>query len=122
MSMSRISGSTQISNEPFLTDDKANNQYKLTFKLNAQLLYNNTQSLNMRLAYNSFPDYHTGHLTFEDRKKLVDILSSCDLKDNYRFGSSLGMIYIKQTYRCPTTDTNMIAAVMVAESEKGERA
>ena len=118
---SNLSGYNQVYNQPSLTDDKSNDKYRLTFKLNCQLLYNNIQPSRGWLTYNRFPENHQGHLTFEDRKNLVDILSSSDLESKYRFGSSLGTIYIKDTNNYPVTDPNMIAVVMVAESQKGER-
>ena len=40
---SNLSGYNQVYNQPSLTDDKSNDKYRLTFKLNCQLLYNNIQ-------------------------------------------------------------------------------
>lgn len=107
-----------ISNDMALTHNVANEsnpRSDLTLRLLAQLLYNNANPEQPR-TYMHFPSDHSGHLNLEHRIRFVSIIRSSNLADNYRFGSSLGTIYMKNTYRYPIITASMIGAVLQAES------
>ena len=89
--------------------------YNLTSKLLSQLLHNINNS-EQTLNYMSFPSDHPGHLNLQSRTRLVSIIRSSGLADQYRFGSSSGTMYIKNSYRYPDVTSEMIGVVLSAES------
>ena len=107
------------SNDIPLTHNVANEpdrpKCELTGKLLAQLLHNNAHSI-QPLTYLNFPSDHPGYLNLEARIRFVSIIRSSSLANEYRFGSSLGNIYIKNTYRHPIITTDMVAVVLSRES------
>lgn len=96
-------------------DESNNSSYDLTGKLVAQLLYNNTNFTQAK-NYLSFPLDHPGHLDLERRIRFVSILRSSNIAYKYRFGSSLGSLYIKNTYNHPVITAEIIGVVLAAES------
>lgn len=107
------------SNNTSLTQNKTNepdnSKYDLSGRLLAQLLDNNVNYKNPR-NYLNFPLDHPGHLNFEKQVKLVDILKSSAIADQYRFGCTVGKFYIKKTQRHPNISADMIGVVLRAES------
>lgn len=108
------------SNDRSLTDTEANEGNnpetpRLHNKLLAQFIHN-TANPGQPLNYMSFPSSHLGHLNIEERVRLVSILRSSIIADQFRYGSSIGTLYIKNTYRYPTTSPEMIGVVMHAAS------
>jgi hypothetical protein len=87
----------------------------LTSKLLRQLIHNTNNSRQV-YTYNNFPLNHPGHLNLELRIKLVSIMRSSILADQFRYGSSSGIIYIKNTYRHPIVTPEMAGVVLSAES------
>lgn len=102
-----------------LTDDTAdepsNNRYIITHKLVAQLGHNN-ENPRQPLNYKDFPSNHPGYLNLEQRIRLVSIIRSSIMADEFRFGSSLGTFYIKNTYKKPFATPEMIGVVIHGES------
>lgn len=92
-----------------------NSSYDLTGKLVAQLLYNNA-NITQAKTYLNFPSDHPGHLDLERRIRFVSIIRSSNIAHKYRFGSSLGNLYIKNTYHHPVINAEMIGVVLAAES------
>ena len=105
-----ISLTQNVANEPY------NPKYDLTRRLLAQLLHNNGNPTQVKTYYD-FPSDHQGHLNLEQKIRFVDIIRSSSLASEYRFGSTLGKVYIKNTYRYPITSAEMIGVVLRAESE-----
>ena len=107
-----------ISDHNAFTDNISNQprgrSYDLTGKLLSQFLHNNDYG--QSLSYTSFPSNHPGHLDLQRRIRFVSIIRSSILADQYRFGSSLGTFYIKNTYRHPIITSEMIGVVMSEES------
>ncbi len=99
-----------VENEP------DNPKYDLSRRLLAQLLYNNANPIQPR-TYADFPSDHPGYLNLEKEIRFVDIIRSSNLASEYRFSSTLGKIYIKNTYRHPITSAEMIGVVLSAESD-----
>lgn len=97
------------------TNDPANSNTELTDKLLEQFIHNSSNPGQV-LTYNNFPENHPGYLSSELRIKLVSIIRSSILADQYRYGSSIGTMYIKNTYRKPTVTTEMAGVVLIAES------
>ena len=89
-------------------------KYDLTRRLLAQLLYNNA-NLQPR-TYLGFPSGHEGHLDLENQIKLCNIIRSSPIANEFRFGSSLGKIYVINTNRYPITSSSMVGIVLSAES------
>lgn len=96
-------------------NEPANSNTDLTDKLLEQFIHNSSNPGQV-LTYNNFPENHPGYLSLELRIKLVSIMRSSILADQYRYGSSLGTMYIKNTYRKPTVTTEMAGVVLIAES------
>jgi hypothetical protein len=94
--------------------ESSNSNTELTSKLLRQLIHNSNNP-RQDLTYNNFPVNHPGHLSLELRMKLVSIMRSSILADQYRYGSSMGTIYIKNTYRHTTVTPEMAGVVMSAE-------
>jgi hypothetical protein len=95
-------------------NEPANSNTELTNKLIKQLIHNSSNPRQV-LTYNNFPVNHPGYLSSELRMKLVSIMRSSILADQYRYGSSIGTIYIKNTYRNPTVTPEMAGVVLSAE-------
>jgi hypothetical protein len=93
-----------------MTDERNRLRSDLTHRLYAQLTHNNSNP-GQPLNYLNFPSDHPGHLDLERRTRLVSILRSSAMNNNYRFGSSLGIIYIKNTNRYPDTSPEMFVTV-----------
>ena len=98
-----------------LENESDSPRHDLTRRLLAQLLHNNDNNTQPR-TYVSFPLGHPGHLDLERRIRFVSIIRSSHLADNYRFGSSFGSLYVKNTYRYPTVTPEMVGVVLRAES------
>lgn len=101
-----------IVNENLLND--ASRNLDITNRLYRQWIENTQRvQLNMeQITYNRFPIGHPGHLDLNRQIRLVEILENNLLTNQkYRFGSSIGSIYIRRTYSSPVVDTMMIAAV-----------
>jgi hypothetical protein len=96
-------------------NEPANSNMELTDKLLEQFIHNSSNPGQV-LTYNNFPENHPGHLSSELRIKLVSIVRSSSIADQYRYGSSIGTMYIKNTYRKPTVTTEMAGVVLIAES------
>ena len=96
------------------TNESDNSNTELTSKLLKQLIHNSNNPRQV-LTYNNFPENHPGHLSLELRIKLVSIMRSSILADQYRYGSSVGTIYIKNTYRHTTVTPEMAGVVLSAE-------
>lgn len=94
-------------------DEINNPRSDLTGKLLAQLIHNNN---NTPLTYQNFPSDHPGHLSLHKQTILVSIIRSSSIADEFRYGSSLGKFYIKNTHRHPTVTPEMIGVVLEAES------
>ena len=94
--------------------ESSNSNTELTSKLLRQLIHNSNNPRQV-LTYNNFPVNHPGHLSLELRMKLVSIMRSSILADQYRYGSSMGTIYIKNTYRHTAVTPEMAGVVMSAE-------
>ena len=92
-----------------------NRRYHLSNKLLSQLLHNNANS-GQHLNYKNFPSNHTGYLNLEERMRLVSIVRSSIIADQYRYGSSIGNFYIKNTYHHPIITPDIIGIVLHAES------
>jgi hypothetical protein len=90
---------------------------ELSRKLVRQVVHNQNNP-NQRLNYQSFPEGHDGYLTLELRKRLVSILRSSVLADQYRFGSSVGTIYLRGTYKRPEATPEMAGVVFSVESKQ----
>jgi len=97
------------------TNEPANSNTELTDKLLEQFIHNSSNPGQV-LTYNNFPENHPGYLSSELRIKLVSIIRSSIIADQYRYGSSIGTMYIKNTYRKPTVTTEMAGVVLIAES------
>ena len=111
------SNATKASAETLPSDtisNPSNRDIELSVRLIRQVVHNQNNP-NRRLNYQSFPEDHGGHLTTELRIKLVSILRSSMLAGNYRYGSSIGTIYIANTYRYPEVTPEMAGVVLSAE-------
>jgi hypothetical protein len=106
---SNVSQTHRVGNER----NHSNNE--LSSRLIAQLMANNANNRNKR-NYINFPSDHPGHLNLERQIRLVEIIRSSSLADEYRFGSTLGKIYVKNTYRHPIISVDVIGLVLYAES------
>ena len=95
-------------------NDTDNNRQRLSIILIAQLLHNNAST--SPLNYQGFPLNHAGYLDNEKKARLVSILRYSNISDQYRFGSSVGNFYIKNTYRFPVVTPEIIGTVLEAES------
>ena len=113
--MANQSRSNNVAVENNIANESNDPNFDLTGKLVAQLLHNN-ENPQQPCTYVNFASNHSGHLDLERRIKLVSIIRSSTLADKYKFGSSLGIFYIKNTYRYPSVTPEMIGAVMSAES------
>ena len=109
------------SNNRYLTNvgnETDNSNYRLSNILLAQILHNNANPT-QPLTYVNFPINHFGHLNLEKQIRLVSILRSSFLADQYRFGTSLGKFYVKNTYRHPSITPEMVGVVLSAEAVSG---
>lgn len=106
-----------IDNDISLTEtnesDKAETP-RLHQKLLAQILHNNNTV--QPLTYNNFPSGHAGHLNLEEQIRLVSLIRSSFIADQFKYGSSIGTFYIKNTYRYPITSPGMLGVVMALTS------
>jgi len=80
----------------------------------AQLTHNNA-NVGHKLTYNNFPVAHPGHLTLQNQRTLVNIMRSSPIAGNYRFGSTIGKLYIKNSYRHPDASPEMVGVVASVE-------
>jgi len=106
---------SHVSHTHKVGNERNRSNSELSSRLIAQLLDNNTNYMNKR-NYINFPSDHPGHLNLERQIRLVEIIRSSSLADNYRFGSTLGKIYVKNTYRHPIISVDVIGLVLHAES------
>ena len=83
----------------------------LARKLEHQIAYN--QPRQSKLPYNGFDSRNPGYLNINDKTRLCSILERYYGSDNaeYRFGSSLGQFYYKNTYRHPEASQSMVDIV-----------
>ena len=95
--------------------ETSNPRQKLSIMLIAQLLHNNANP-NRPLNYQGFPLNHPGYLDNEKKTKLVSIIRSSTISDQYRFGSSINNFYIKHTYNYPVITPEIIGTVLEVES------
>lgn len=112
--MSNNSRSNNISSTHNVENEHHNPRCDLTSKLLAQLIHNNGNT-GQPLTYLSFPSNHPGYLNLEARIRFVSIIRSSSLADRYRFGSSLGTLYIRGTHDHPHVSSDMIGVVLNAE-------
>lgn len=108
-------GSNNMSLPHNVANEPNNSSFELTRILVAQLLHNNADPSRPR-SYNNFPQGHPGHLDLQKRIRLVSIIRSSCIADNYRYGSASGTMYVKYTYRNPTTSPDMIGVVISVEA------
>jgi hypothetical protein len=87
----------------------------LSGRLLNQLTHNNDNPNEPR-NYLNFPPDHPGHLDLERQIKLVNIIKSSTIADQYRFGAAFGKMYIKKTYKHPFTSPEMVGVVIAAET------
>jgi hypothetical protein len=111
--MANESESNRISLTSNAANESNNPRSDLTSKLLAQLIHNNNY---VPLTYRNFPSDHPGHLNLERQIRFVSIIRSSSIADEFRFGSSLGKFYVKNTNRHPTITTEMVGIVLRAES------
>ena len=83
---------------------------RLHVKLLAQVIHN--QNTGQPLTYNNFPSGHLGYLNLEERVRLISLMRSSLIADQFRYGSSIGIFYIKNTNRYPITSPEMVGVVM----------
>jgi len=112
--MANNSRLNEISLTHNVPNESDNRRYDLTGILVAQFLHNANSG--QPRTYVNFPSDHPGHLNLERRNRFVSIIRSSSLADQYRFGSSLGNLYIKNTYRHPIITPEMIGVVLNAEA------
>lgn len=91
---------------------------ELTTRLIIQLRHN-IDNPGCTLTYNRFPENHPGHLRLELRSKLVYILRTSMLSDQYKFGCTIGTIYKRGTYSYPEVSPEMAGVVLSAEERSG---
>jgi hypothetical protein len=109
--------SIKASAETLLSDtisNPFNRDIELSRGLIRQVVYNQNNP-NQRLNYRSFPEGHYGHLTLELRKRLVSIFRSSMLAGHYKYGSSVGTIFITGTYNYPEVTPEMAGVVLSRE-------
>jgi len=112
--MNNDSSSNNLAIPDNITYRRYNPRFELTTKLMAQLTHNN-ENPGHTLTYSNFPIGHPGHLTLQNQSTLVNIVRSSPIAGNYRFGSTIGRIYIKNTYRYPYTSPEMVGVVTTRE-------
>jgi hypothetical protein len=78
------------------------------------LLHNN-ENPSEKLDYRNFPTEHTGYLDERSKMRLVSILRSSPIADHYRFGSSVGSIYLRGTNTHPNVSPEMLGVVLAVE-------
>jgi hypothetical protein len=88
--------------------------FDLSQRLLSQLIHNNANPTRT-LTYCNFPSDHPGHLDLNRQAMLVYIIKDSIIADQYRFASSVGKMYIKNTYRFPPASTDIIAEVLKVE-------
>lgn len=98
-----------------LTGEPYNPGDKIGHLLMAQLIHNNNNP-NRPLNYQGFTSNHPGHLNTEKKIRLVSIIRSSSISDQYRYGSSIANFYIKDTNDFPAVTTEMIGIVLAAET------
>ena len=109
--MSNDSSSNHISLTGSETNESDNSETpRLHNKLLAQVIHN--QNTGQPLTYNNFPTGHLGHLNLEERIRLVSLMRSSYMAGQFRYGSSIGVFYIKNSYRYPITSPEMVGVVM----------
>lgn len=111
MQNNHISDTNYNQNE---TNGNGNANPELTSKLIKQLIHNESNPGQV-LTYNNFSEDHPGYLSLQQRTDLVSILRSSMLADQFRYGSSIGTLYVKNTYRHPTVTPEMAGVVLSAE-------
>jgi hypothetical protein len=112
-----LQDSTETSVEAIPSDtisNPFNRDIELSLRLLRQVVHNQSNP-NEHLNYRSFPADHGGHLNLELRMRLVSILRNSMLAGRYRYGSSLGVIYLRGTYECPVVTPEMAGVVLSAE-------
>lgn len=112
--MTNNSRSNSIDTTQREQNESGNSSTKLTNKLLSQLIHNSNNSV-QPLTYQNFPTNHPGYLDLSLRIKLVSIMRSSILADQYRYGSSVGTIYIKNSNDHPTVTPEMAGVVLSAE-------
>lgn len=113
--MNNDSSSNNLSNHHNRRYRPINRRGELSAKLLAQLNHNNYANAGNTRTYVNFPVGHLGHLTLPNQRALVHILRCSPIAGNYRFGSSMGKIYIKGTNNHPKVSLDMISVVLAVE-------
>ena len=98
-----------------LTSESDRHRQKLSVILLNQLMHNNNNP-NRPINYQSFSSNHPGYLDTEKKTRLVSIVRSSSIADQYRYGSSVTNFYIKNSYRYPTVTPEIIGTVIEVES------
>lgn len=112
--MANNSRSSNISIDNVVNEPN-NRSNDLILRLFAQISHN-LANPTRPLTYVNFPSTHPGYLNLEQRTRFVSIIRTSSLADQYRFGSSIGNLYIKNTNRHPVVTAEMIGEVIAAES------
>ena len=112
--MNNDSSSNNLSIPHNIRYRRYNPRFELTTKLMAQLTHNNA-NVGHKLTYNNFPVGHPGHLTLQNQSTLVNIMRSSPIAGNYKFGSTIGKLYIKNSYRHPDASPEMVGVVTTRE-------
>lgn len=108
-------GNLLAGNENQGNSNNPDNPDTISHRLFEQLVYNNANPRDIR-AYNEFAANHPGHLDLDKRIRLSQILKSSIMANEYRYGSSIGIIYINQTYTYARVSPEMLGVVLVAEN------
>lgn len=93
--------------------------YDITIRILHQYQVNWLRNLRglSKLNYQEFPPDNFGHLDVNRQVRLVGMLESHPLTaTRYRYGSSLGNMYVPRTYRFPPIDDYMLIAVFQIEN------
>ena len=88
---------------------------KIGHLLIMQLIHNNANP-NRPQNYQGFTSNHPAHLNTEKKIRLVSIIRSSRISDQYRYGSSVTNFYIKNTNDFPIVTTSIIGVVLAAET------
>lgn len=113
-----LMSTNSTSNPMDLTQNAANEPIDSNTELASRLfrqLRHNDENPSQTLAYNRFPENHPGHLNLELRKKLVSILRHSVIAHQFRYGSSIGTLYIKNTNTPPDATPEITGVVLSAE-------
>ena len=109
MSNNSLSSNISITGNPVNVSGNRDNE--LAIKLLAQLSHNSLNSTRP-LTYSSFPTDHVGYLNLDQRIRFVSIIRTSYFADQYRFGSSVGNMYVKNSNRHPIVTIDMVVEVM----------